>query len=193
MPPRSAEAFGKMRAASRETILQAALELFAERGFAQTPVRAIAERAGISQGLMYNYFDSKTDLLLAIFERGQEDVLASFSAADGQGMPQEQLAQLICSSFEVVRQNRAFWTVFYSLRFQPGIREVLPADVLTWQTQIHSQLAAYLKASGHSQATAAAWLLFASIDGAAQHWALEPETYPLEEVANLLVATYARF
>jgi len=182
-----------MRAASREGILQAALELFAERGFTQTPVRAIAERAGVSQGLMYNYFDSKTELLLAIFERGREDVLTSFSEAEREGKPKEQLAQLVRSSFKVVRRHRAFWSVFYSLRFQPGIRELLPAEVLTWQQHVQTQIVAYFEASGHAQATTAAWLLFASIDGAAQHWALEPETYPLEAVTNLLIATHVNF
>ena len=53
------------RAASKEAILEATLEVFRERGYEGTTVPAIAERLGISQGTLYNYFPSKEKLLFA--------------------------------------------------------------------------------------------------------------------------------
>ncbi len=49
----------------RLQILDAALEVFAARGFKSASIKDIAEAAGISQGLMYHYFKSKEDLLAA--------------------------------------------------------------------------------------------------------------------------------
>ncbi len=52
----------------RRRILDAAVEVFAERGFHRTRVSDIAKRAGVAYGLIYHYFDSKEAVLDAVFE-----------------------------------------------------------------------------------------------------------------------------
>ncbi|HEY6906435.1 MAG TPA: helix-turn-helix domain-containing protein, partial [Ignavibacteriaceae bacterium] len=52
MSPRTKEQFEKLRESSRTEILNAALELFAQNGFHGTSISQIAEKAGISKGLM---------------------------------------------------------------------------------------------------------------------------------------------
>lgn len=56
-------------AARKNQILDAAAAVFAEKGFHTTTIRDVSKFAGISDGTIYNYFDSKTELLLGIFER----------------------------------------------------------------------------------------------------------------------------
>ena len=58
------------KAASKEAILEAALEVFRERGYEGTTIPAIADRAGIAQGTLYNYFPSKEKLLFACARAG---------------------------------------------------------------------------------------------------------------------------
>ena len=58
---------------TRERILTAAEELFAEAGFDATPTSRIAERAGVPKGLVHYYFKRKPDLLSALVERLPED------------------------------------------------------------------------------------------------------------------------
>lgn len=48
----------------------AALELFAERGFAATKLDDVAKRAGVSKGTLYLYFDSKDELFKAVVREG---------------------------------------------------------------------------------------------------------------------------
>jgi TetR/AcrR family fatty acid metabolism transcriptional regulator len=55
--------------ARRNQILDAAAIVFAEKGFHPTTTKDIAKQAGVSEGTIYNYFDSKSGLLLGIFER----------------------------------------------------------------------------------------------------------------------------
>lgn len=69
----------------RETILQAALELIAEHGFHGAPMSAVAQRAGVSAGIIYHYFASKDDLIHALYK----DVEADLSRALLAGRPQE--------------------------------------------------------------------------------------------------------
>lgn len=53
----------------REAILDAALVLFAERGFHGTAVPLVAERAGVGAGTIYRYFASKEELVNALYQQ----------------------------------------------------------------------------------------------------------------------------
>lgn len=56
----------------REAILDAALELFAERGFHGTAVPLVAERAKVGAGTIYRYFESKEALVNALYQREKQ-------------------------------------------------------------------------------------------------------------------------
>jgi AcrR family transcriptional regulator len=61
---------------TKRAILQAALKLFAEKGFYRTTTKEIARQAGIAEGTLFNYFETKEDLALFFFEDGQAQVMA---------------------------------------------------------------------------------------------------------------------
>ena len=65
----------------REAILDAALELFVERGFYGTAVPEIADRASVGAGTIYRYFDSKEALVNAIY-RQQKMMFAQVALGD---------------------------------------------------------------------------------------------------------------
>ena len=76
--------------ATRRALLAAAADLFAEHGYDRTPVRAIAERAGVNQALLFRYFGSKD----ALFAR----VAAERALAVLHGGPPEELLERILRS-----------------------------------------------------------------------------------------------
>ncbi|MDH6181235.1 AcrR family transcriptional regulator [Microbacteriaceae bacterium SG_E_30_P1] len=53
---------GRPQASSRETLQEAAFELFLENGYAGTTVEQITRRAGVSRNTFFNYFTSKSDV-----------------------------------------------------------------------------------------------------------------------------------
>ena len=55
-------------AARREQILEAATRVFADKGFSRATTREVAREAGISEGTIYNYFEDKGALLMAIMD-----------------------------------------------------------------------------------------------------------------------------
>lgn len=66
---------GRPKASSRETLAEAACELFLERGYDATSVADITQRAGVSRSSFFNYFTSKSDVLWsAVDERIEEAV-----------------------------------------------------------------------------------------------------------------------
>jgi AcrR family transcriptional regulator len=77
---------GRPKASSRETLAEAACELFLERGFEATSIADIASRAGVSRSSFFNYFASKSDILWA----GLDARLDEFGArlADGRSVPE---------------------------------------------------------------------------------------------------------
>jgi len=62
---------------TRERILKAALDLFRERGYDDTTMRAVAERAGVSLGNAYYYYASKESLLQGYYAQSHADHVAA--------------------------------------------------------------------------------------------------------------------
>jgi AcrR family transcriptional regulator len=82
-------------AATKEALLQAASELFTERGFSATTVRDVAARAGANQALLFRYFGSKQELFAAVLTRNSEQVIAELSAEE---LPRQLLINLLDSA-----------------------------------------------------------------------------------------------
>jgi AcrR family transcriptional regulator len=74
MSKKAEERRERRAAARRNQILDAAAEVFAEKGFARATTKEIADRADVSEGTIYNYFESKLELLLGLSNRLAEMV-----------------------------------------------------------------------------------------------------------------------
>jgi TetR/AcrR family fatty acid metabolism transcriptional regulator len=76
----------------RRRILEAAVRVFARKGFHASRVGDIAEEAGVAHGLLYHYFDSKDELLETIFHDTWSELLAAMRDVEESGAPaREQL------------------------------------------------------------------------------------------------------
>jgi TetR/AcrR family fatty acid metabolism transcriptional regulator len=76
-PRRAPERGGQAkRGGKRERILDAAVRVFARKGFHATRVSEVAKAAGVADGTIYLYFDSKDHLLVSLFEHRVERLLA---------------------------------------------------------------------------------------------------------------------
>ncbi len=65
----------RKKLAARTAILDASSELFLEKGFEGTRIESIAERADVGVGTVYNHFETKADILVAILFSDVSDVL----------------------------------------------------------------------------------------------------------------------
>ncbi|MGC5171079.1 TetR family transcriptional regulator [Microbacterium sp. DT81.1] len=73
---------GRPRASSRETLAEAACELFLEQGYEATSIAEIATRAGVSRSSFFNYFSSKGDILWAAFDERADAAIAALAVGD---------------------------------------------------------------------------------------------------------------
>jgi AcrR family transcriptional regulator len=123
MSPRSETTNRQMREASREAILRGALEAFGEAGFDRATVEEVARRAGVSKGLIYNYFDSKDALLEAIIRQRVEANTELLSEVQEGEDAAERLRRLAEGTVRVVLENPEAFRLTFALLIQPGMKD----------------------------------------------------------------------
>jgi len=97
----------------RAIILDAALRTFVQRGYPETKVAEIASEAGVAEGTLYNYFPSKEDLLLALFDekwgRIIDDIKKKIVRVDN---PNDQLKAIFSTVVKMFKKNRHLAELF---------------------------------------------------------------------------------
>ncbi len=91
----SADAAAAAHPNTRERILDAALDLFIEKGFDGTSLREIAERLGVTKAALYYHFESKDDILLALHMRIHEFGQRAFLSMGDEPVTLEQWGELL--------------------------------------------------------------------------------------------------
>jgi AcrR family transcriptional regulator len=94
--------------ATRARILESALATFRERGFENSTMREIASAAGVAVGATYYYFDSKDAIVMAFYQRAQQEMTPALDAMLSEAKTLEaRLRGLITNKFEYFYANRA--------------------------------------------------------------------------------------
>jgi len=98
-------------------ILKAVSLLFARQGYSETSIKAIALRAGMAVGTVYNYFQSKPALLKHVLASGRYQSLrvSSALAKDRPGNPAEAISQLFIAQMRGTnRHDKELWRVIHA-------------------------------------------------------------------------------
>src|SRR3954465_7889080 len=96
----------------RERILRAAIDTFAESGYFNAKVSDIAKAAGVADGTIYLYFDSKEDLLVNVFREHTRNYLQSLeSAIHNARRPEERIRIAIRHHLEALGRERSLAVV----------------------------------------------------------------------------------
>lgn len=189
MSPRSEEQYEAIREKSRQKIIDAALQLFANNGYHSTSMSAIAKGAGISKGLIYNYFESKEELLIAIFKVGlqqADDIFEAHHETD----PCERLKGMIVDSFTMVKANQDYYRLLEFLMLQPqviaGVTESLNQTIgekIVVAVQLFTEL-------GYEDPMNEAIYLDAAMHGMMLGYYVMGDAYPLDAMQDKLIAQY---
>jgi AcrR family transcriptional regulator len=128
LPRRRSSGAARALAPTRERILQAAAQLFAEHGFASTSMPTIAAQSCITAGAIYRHFTSKAELLLEVVKRALEALPFSFERSRG-GEDAAQLPEVAARftdpALTLLRQLAV--EVHATARRDPEVRKLLTA------------------------------------------------------------------
>jgi TetR/AcrR family transcriptional regulator, cholesterol catabolism regulator len=92
---------------TREKLLQAAVDLFFEKGYASTSIREIGTKAGITNSLIYHYFTNKEEMLFEIVNRSVGDLIDTLNEITrGLSDPLECLRQMLIGQTALLSAKR---------------------------------------------------------------------------------------
>jgi AcrR family transcriptional regulator len=188
MSPRTAKQFEEMRESRKQQIMDTALELFAKQGYANCSISQLATHAGISKGLMYNYFESKEALLETIIEDGMSEFLDYFDPDHDGVLTTEELDGLIRKVFSSIRENQQFWILYMNIILQPRVKEYLEGEPFSnVMDQYGPMLMAYFTEMGFEDPALEMLTFSALIEG---FGVLMVYAYPSVELPDELLNSY---
>src|SRR5262249_60863864 len=98
----------------RAAILDAARGAFADSGYHETSLEAVAERAGVSKALLYEHFSSKRELYIAMLEMHVHELVERISGAVAGAEPGEQRMRAGPEAFcGFVEERRGAWRIMF--------------------------------------------------------------------------------
>lgn len=148
MCPRTSEQFEAIRQEKTKLILDTALELFAEKGFHQTSISDITRKAGISKGLLYNYFESKDEVLKSIIQTGYEAAYNHLDLNNDHTLARDEFISFMRITFRSVRENPKFWKLYSALVMQPDILDLVKIEYSQKALEIQKMFFNFIMESG---------------------------------------------
>lgn len=182
------------RQEKRERITEAAVAVFAEKGFHSARVSDIARKAGVADGTIYNYFKNKEDLLLSIFEEKMDVLLVGLAEAlSGIDDPEERIRLFARHHFAQVRENRSSAEVLQvELRLSNKFLKEYRPEKLWAYLNMFADAVRDGQRLGRFRTDIdpfiAMWGFFGGLDEIAMQWVLSrnQERFPLEKAAEQL-------
>lgn len=126
----------------RDLILDAAARVFNEKGFDRATTKEVAHAIGIAEGTIYNYFETKRTLLLALVRRFANTASTLFDENVSGGLnetpiPQGVGARYFLEQLQLFRAGLSPTLVFYHAKRDPEIRAMLEA---VWATTMDERM-----------------------------------------------------
>lgn len=187
---------------TRARLLDAAEQLFHERGVSRTSLQDIAQAAGVTRGAVYWHFEDKVQLFNAMMERATMPLEEDFepSVSPGPDRPLDDLRLRLmnvmhCAAFNA-RTRRAFEIANLRVEFVGEMASIRGRKVAAHREWTEHNRDAFERARALGQlppdvdAHQAAIGLMALIGGLLHHWILDPEAFDLMEVGQARLEHY---
>jgi len=109
-------------AARKSQILDAAAHVFSRQGYVRATTREIAEMADVSEGTLYNYFNSKRELLIGVAKAYADGMAAEIGRIESEDFG-EMLAAFMANRFRTGRERRLFMLFLYESRHNADVHQ----------------------------------------------------------------------
>jgi AcrR family transcriptional regulator len=185
--PRTTQQFEELRNIKIELIESVAMKCFADKGFHSTSISYIAKEAGISSGLMYNYFSSKDELLQSIYLKGIKKV---FAPIEGQTLTKATFIAFIQHIFKEIETNISFWKLYFIVMSQPDVLTQYQAYMLETVLPMTNAIINYFAKQGMKNPEMEAQFLFSTIDGICINYLIHYPNYPLKQIKQKILKNY---
>ncbi len=189
--PRTKAQYESIRKGSRQKILDAALEVFARHGYYSASVSEIAKTAGISKGLMYNYFKSKEDMLNELMIGMMDALMCEYMPLkQGQKFTRDDIINFINVGIDLVLEKPQYWKLYFSVALQPDVMVIVFDKMMEMGQPYMMAMIEYFRNKGVENPELTMRYFSAVMDGIQMHCMLDPKTFPAEDVKKLLIEQF---
>lgn len=188
--PRTQEQNELIREQSKSAIVKAAFELFAQVGFDSTSMAAIAKQAKVSKGLIYHHFESKEDVLRAVFNQLAEVGNEVMSSLEIPETPQAKLSHMIDMAVVFTKENPGWIRLLVHMALQEDVVAGLSDQIDALRKGKVFQMVPIFEELGYDDPEAAAYYFGAQMDGITIGYLSLGEEYPLDLMIEQLKAQY---
>lgn len=190
MSPRSSKQFEEIRKDRRDQLLDAALHVFAEEGYHSASVSKIAQRANVSKGLMYNYFQSKERVLTTLMVELFDYAMTLMKITPNEVITDERFEEIISLSIQIPLNEPQRWKLYMSLAFQKDVTEIIMAEMKPHLQDYIGSISTYFAKKGHEDPVAMMRIFSALLDGVQMHCLLDPHNFPSEKAKEFLIKQF---
>jgi len=178
---------------TKESLLQAALKVFATNGYHGSSVADIAKEAKVSKALFYHYFDSKNDLLVIFAKQRLEEWNPLIENLETIQDPKQRIVFLIDFVLSEL-ESRSDWLRFLYMLYlsTEGIHAIQEA-MQKYKTQFDRLLAAeqkLYKDLGYDDPEMEATYLRSLLQGISLEYLLSGGNYPLQTMKDKIIQRY---
>jgi AcrR family transcriptional regulator len=188
--PRTEIQYEEIRDRRRNQIMETALELFANEGYYTTSISRISQQAGISKGLMYNYFASKEDLVFAIVDRGKQLLMESFDADHDGVLSPDEFQFHVEENFRLLNEHPDYWKLYFAILLQPAVYRLVQVRFADHMPRQRAAFESYFQNKGVADPAAEALFLDALFDGICMNHVMNPESFPLEKMKEMIIQRF---
>ncbi len=189
MSPRSKEQIEEIRSQSIAKILDAAFRLMSRNGYDSTSISQIAKEAGVSKGLMYNYFNSKEDLIKQLINNTMEEGDRLMTSIVSEN-PSETLRNIFKWFFNELRNHIEQWRFISEFMFKVDKFEFVKDLVCNKMKEYVDFIGSLLNEIGYENAREEAQLITGLFDGIGFQYLVIGKEYPLDEMEKYLIEKY---
>lgn len=190
MAPRTPEQFENIRFDKKALIMTTALALFANKGYHSTSISQIAMKAGISKGLMYNYFTSKEALITDILAQGIDSMVEFFDPNNDGILTEEEMESFLRNIFTFIKKDVQYWKLFYAVFLQPNVYELIERKYMHLLSGFIEILTNYFKAHGSEDPMKEALLFSALMDGVGFNYVMNPSLFPVDDLIEMILEKF---
>jgi AcrR family transcriptional regulator len=171
----------------KQKLFDAAMHLFESKGYFSTTVEQITERAGVSKGLVYNYFSSKEELLAGLIEDATTKMASVAGALEPGESLEDSLALFIDRYFQLLKTKRRFLKLQLTLMLMPELSDIVLEPQRQRASLLLAMLSKWFKQAAAPHPKAKARIFLAMLDGVALHYLCIYERYPLRSMRPQLI------
>ncbi|MDG1332227.1 MAG: TetR/AcrR family transcriptional regulator [Crocinitomicaceae bacterium] len=190
--PRTSKQFETIRSERKEAILQAALHVFAEEGYHSASISKVSKAAGVSKGLMYNYFESKEELLKILIGSLLDEENARAVEVLRKPMNDDTLIELIKLTSEIMKKKPLQWKLYFNMINQPEVMEIVKERYSSEYALGMQKLLEYFKEKGAEDPLSELQYFSSTILGLKVSYLLDPVNFPIDEVEKRIIRTFIK-